>query len=154
MLLIIAVLAIGGVSALSYMANRYAQVLTQESAGGAPGSTARTTTAPVRQPMWQREATARALARVDRFIGVRSRIRAEIDRRGGRLPGAEIFDDLRESALNESGMDLVDYGSVREMFRSWRQGRIDQRNLMAVAFEQRKAELARLDLGEYESLDS
>lgn len=154
MLLIIGVLAIGGVSALSYMANRYAQVLQNRPASAATESANRTTPAPVRQPTWKREATARALARVDRFIDVRRRIRAEIDRRDGAVTGVEFFDDLRASALTESEMGLVDYSGVRDMFRAWRLGRLDQNNLMAVAFERRKTELERLDLGEYEDLDS
>lgn len=154
MLLIIAVLSIGGVSALMYMANRYVKVVEEQSGAGSSRSSSGVVSAPVRQPMWKKEATARALARVDRFIGVRSRIRAEIDRRGGAIDGPGAFDDLRASALTESGMTLNDYGGVRETFRSWRDGQQLQSSSMAAAFEQRKAALERLDLGELEALDS
>ena len=154
MLLIIAVFSVGGVSGLMYTANRYARILEQQPGSGSSGSAIRTVSAPAGQFRWKTEATARALARVDRFIGVRSRIHAEIERRNGALPGPGEFDGLRASVLAESGMTLDDYGGVREMYRSWRDGRMTESDVMAAAFEQRRSALERLDLGRYEELDS
>jgi hypothetical protein len=154
MLVIIAVVSIGGISALMYTANRYAKVLENHPDSSVSGAAAGTVSAPARQPTWKRAATARALARVDQFIGVRGRMLAEIDRRGGVVAEPGDFDRLRASALNESGMNLNDYGRVRELIRTWRDGQLDESNVMAAAFEQRKAALVRLDLGKHEELDS
>ena len=157
MLLIIALLSVGGVSALMYMAHRYASVLEQQAAApqqAAPSDSGRQSSVPAREPAWKRAAAARALARVDEFIDVRSRIRAEIDRRGGAMPDQAEFLTVRSGALTATGMGLADYGDMRDLFRSWRRGRLDRSSLMSAAFEERRTELEPLDLGEHESLDS
>jgi len=154
MLVIIAIFSIGGISALMYTANRYAKVLDKRPATAVSGALPGTGSAPARQPTWKRAATARALSRVDQFIGVRGRMLAEIDRRGGVVPEPQDFDRLRADALTESGMNLNDYGRVRELIRTWRDGQLNESNAMAAAFEQRKAALERLNLGEHEELDS
>jgi hypothetical protein len=153
MLVIMGFFSLGVISGLMNTANRYPMFLEKRpeaASGAAPG----TVSASARQPTWKRAATARALARVDQFIGVRGRMLAEIDRRGGVVAEPGDFDRLRASALNESGMNLNDYGRVRELIRTWRNGQLNESNVMAAAFEQRKAALVRLDLGKHEELDS
>jgi len=155
-LLIVAVFAIAGVSALAFLADRYAKALGGR-AGDAQAPVAGSVSPDANdapQPRWKREATARALVQVDGFIGVRKRIRAEIDRHGGQLGGRADFTTARTRALAESGMDPAVYTKVRGMFRTWRIGRLDGTSVMATAFEQRREQLAILDLGSYEELDS
>jgi hypothetical protein len=155
-LLILAVFALGGVSALALLANRYAKAL--EGHGGTQPRSApavsRSSGPAAPEPRWKRDARNRALVQVDSFIAVRERIRAEIDRRGGELSGAADFTSARTRALAEAGMDPAAYTKVRGMFQTWRTGSLDSGDVMATAFEERREQLERLDLGSYEALDS
>jgi len=154
-LLILAVFALCGVSALAWLANRYTKAMEGNATPrAAAGQAVTPSSGPATEPRWKREARVRALAQIDRFIGVRKRIRAEIDRRGGELPGAAEFTSARTLALAESGMDPAVYTKVRGMFQAWRAGRLDAASVMAGAFEVRRAQLESLDLGSYEALDS
>jgi hypothetical protein len=153
MLLIILLLSIGGVSALMFVAQRYARVLERQAPAAAAPAADAAQSAAATESQWRREAIDRALEHVDGFIGVRRRLQAEIDRRGGRLTGPEAFSALRGEALTAAGIDVGVYRTVREQFRSWRSGRLDRHSLMAAAFERRRKILEQLDLGVHEVLD-
>jgi hypothetical protein len=129
-LTILVVLAIGGVSALGYMAYRYSKILDDPTENVAVDL--------VRQ--------------VDGFISVRRGMRREVDRHsadGGHLS----LSVTRDRALAFYGIDQLGYESVRSAYRQWQAGETLADRSMAAALEHRRGELARLDLGDYESLD-
>ena len=130
-LLAILAMAIVGVVALGYLANRYTKI-------------ARTTGPAIEQ----------ALQRVDAFIVVRRAIRLEIESIGERAPHEDSLRRVRDGALTDSGMDPAQYAEIRTLYRKWRSGRLHGGMPMARAMERRKAELSQLDLGAYELLDS
>jgi len=130
-ILILMVLAVGGLTALGFIAYRYTRLL----------ETTGTT-------------TEEAARRVDVFIKVRQGMRSEIDSWNDGQPHRESLTAVRDRALALYGVDLDSYAVVRESYRAWRRGRLRAGTPMASALEGRREELRRLDLGVYEPLDS
>lgn len=130
-ILILMVLAVGGLTALGFIAYRYTRMLE------ATGTT-----------------TEEAARRVDVFIKVRQGMRNEIDSWSDGQPNRESLTAVRDRALALHGVDLDTYSEVRESYRAWRGGRLRAGTPMAAALEGRREELGRADLGTYEPLDS
>ena len=131
-LLILIAVAVAGVWALGYGAQRYARMI-----DGRQGATAN-----------------QATGDVDSFIEVRRAMRREIDSWSG---GASRSDSLvlaRDRAMVMYRVDPQDYAEVRRLYRIWREGRLQAGTSMAAALERRRQELTRVDLGDYEPLDS
>ena len=131
-LLILLALALGGISALAFMAQRYARVV--DARGG---------------PSVERE-----LARVDGFIAVRSAMQREVRSWGRGGPRAEALKLARDRGLLLHGVNREDYAEVREHYRAWREGRQQAGSALVAALERRRSQLRSVDLGPYESLDS
>ena len=137
-LLVMAVLAVGGVTSLALMARRYVKILDVRPAAA---------TRPVAP-------AAAALVEVDAFIEVRRTIRRAIDAQSGGGSPAAPLRSARDEGLRRSGMSSDRYARIRTLYREWREGRLAARHPLAYAFEQRRRELGELDLGDYEPLDS
>jgi hypothetical protein len=125
------VLAVGGLSALGFIAYRYTRLL--EGSGISTDDAAR---------------------RVNAFIQVRHGMRSEIDSWNDGDPHRESLTVVRDRALALHGIELETYAEVRELYRAWRRGRLRAGTPMAAALEGRREELRELDLGVYEPLDS
>jgi hypothetical protein len=130
-ILILMVLAVGGLTALGFIAYRYTRLL--EASGTTPEEAAQ---------------------RVGVFIKVRQGMRSEIDSWNDGQPHRESLTAVRDRALALHGVDLATYAEVRESYRAWRGGRLRAGTSMAAALEGRREELGRVDLGVYEPLDS
>jgi len=130
-LLILLFLAVGGVSALTFVAYKYARVI--ETASSAP---------------------AEAVGRVDSFIRVRTAMRREIDSWGGSGPRQRELSLARDRALALHRMDRDSYVEIRGLYRNWLAGRLGAGSTIAATFEGRRSALGRVDLGAYELLDS
>ena len=130
-LLMLFLLAAGGVSALAFVAFRYARVIE-------PGASA----------------TAEAASQVESFIRVRSAMRREVDSWGGSGARQRELTLARDRALALHGMDLDSYVEIRRLYRSWRGGRLRAGSPMAATFERRRSALDGVDLASYELLDS
>lgn len=130
-ILILLVLAAGGLSALGFIAYRYTRLLE-----GTEMS------------------TVDAARRVEAFIRVRQGMRSEIDSWNGAKAHRESLTAVRDRALALHGIDIETYREVRQLYRAWRRGRLRAGTPMAAAFEERRAVLRELDLGLYEALDS
>jgi hypothetical protein len=130
-ILILMVLAVGGLSALGLIAYRYTRLLE----GTAVSS----------------EEAAR---RVDAFIRVRRGMRSEIDSWSDGDSHREALTVVRDRALALHDVDLETYAKIRRSYRAWRRGRLRAGTPMAAALEARREDLRKLDLGIYEPLDS
>jgi hypothetical protein len=131
-LLILIVVAVGGVCALGYGAQRYARIL--------DGS---------------QEVTAKpATGDVDAFIEVRRAMRREIDTWLGGASRRDALVLARDRAMVMHQVRPQAYAEMRRLYRIWREGRLQAGTAPAVALERRRQELTRVDLGDYELLDS
>ena len=130
-ILILMVLAVGGLSALGFIAYRYTRLL--EGNGISAEDAAR---------------------RVNAFIRVRQGMRSEIDSWNDGDPHRESLTAVRDRALALHAIDLAAYAEVRQFYRAWRRGRLRAGTPMAAALEGRREVLRELDLGVYEPLDS
>jgi hypothetical protein len=130
-LLILLVVAVGGVSALGYLAYRYTRLIEGEVTSGED-----------------------AVRRVDAFIAVRRAMRREIDSWHDAGPRPETLILVRNRTLVLHGLDPEAYAETRRVYRSWRGGRARPGTPMAAALEGRREELGRVELGPYEPLDS
>jgi hypothetical protein len=130
-LLILIFVAVAGVGALGYGAYRYARILE----GRMPSTTS-------------------LERRVDAFIEVRRGMRSVIDGWGGGPAQADALMLARDRAILMNRVDPGEYAAVRRQYRAWRAGQLRAGTPMAAALERRRQELARVDLGSYESLDS
>jgi hypothetical protein len=130
-LLILLFLAVGGVSALAFVAYRYAQVIETDSS-----------------------VPAEAVRRVESFIRVRTAMRREIDSWGGSGPRQRELTLVRDRALALHRVDRESYVEIRGLYRNWLAGRLRAGSTMAAMFEGRRSALGRVDLGAYELLDS
>ena len=131
-LVLLLLLALGGVSTLAFMAHRYARIV--ERRGGT-------------------EAARQADRRVVAFIAVRQSmgqaLRAATD--AAAVP-AEL-ERARSRALAVWRLSFETYHSLRSDFRAWRAGTAVASSPTTRAFERRRAELLASDLGPYESLE-
>ena len=128
-LLVLVGLGLIGLSLLAYMAHRYGKIAER------------------RGPEIEQ-----ALAQVERFIVVRRAMRLSLDT--GEIE--DLGDTLRRSrdqALEPARLDPATYATLRSFYREWKRGKLAGTS-MAAAFEMRRAELKRLDLGEGELLDT
>jgi hypothetical protein len=130
-LLILLVLAVGGVTSLAFLAYRYTRLV--ENGATFRGETAR---------------------RVEAFIAVREAMCEEIDSWPGGSPRPAALILVRDRALLLHGLGTVAYAETRESYRSWLEGRLRAGTPMASALEGRRDDLGRVDLGSYERLDS
>jgi hypothetical protein len=130
-ILILMVLAVGGLSALGFIAYRYTRLLEGTEITGAD-----------------------AAQRVEAFIRVRQGMLSEIDSWNEGEAHRESLTAVRDRALALHGIDLETYTEVRQLYRAWRRGRLRAGTPMAAALEARRAVLRELDLGVYEPLDS
>jgi len=130
-ILILMVLAVGGLSALGFIAYRYTRVL--EASGISAEDAAQ---------------------RVDVFIQVRQGMRSEIDSWHDGGGHRESLTAVRDRGLALHGIDLETYAEVRQLYRAWRRGRLRAGTPMATALEGRREVLREVDLGVYEPLDS
>jgi len=130
--LLLLVFAVGGVAALGFLASRYTGILEGEGADSSQGLS----------------------GKLEGFIVVRRAMRRAIDGwdRGQPHPGA--LNRARDRALALHGIDPVAYAEARTEYRIWRAGRSRAGSQVASALERRREELARVDLGDYEGLDS
>jgi hypothetical protein len=130
-ILILLVLAIGGVSALAFIAYRYTRVLDEGTVS-----------------------TEEAVRQVEAFIRVRGGMMREIASWEGGAYSREALAVVRDRALALHDVDPETYGEVRTLYRAWRDGRLRAGTPVAAALERRRGELRGLDLGVYEPLDS
>jgi hypothetical protein len=132
-LLILTAVALAGVWALGYGAQRYATLL-EGRQGGAT--------------------LQRAAGDLEGFIAVRRAMRREIDSWSRGASRREALVLARDRAMVMHRVDPQAYAEMRRLYRSWREGRLEAGTVMASALERRRQELTRVDLGDYESLDS
>jgi hypothetical protein len=154
-MMILLALAFAGVSGLAFMAHRYGKILEQRAA-----TSDRRDSRTSSRVKWTRSGQAGPRASVESaaglvhgFIVVRRAVRERIDQLDGRLPRTQDVVAARDGALAESGMSAETYAEVRRVYRAWRDGRGRTGTPMADAFEARRNDLERLDLGDYELLD-
>ena len=131
-LLIMIVVAVGGVCALGYGAQRYARILD----GGQAASAKQTT------------------GDVDGFVEVRRAMRREIDSWSEGASRREALVLARDRAMVMHQVNPQAYAETRRLYRVWREGRLQAGTAAAAALERRREQLARVDLGDYEPLDS
>jgi hypothetical protein len=131
-LLILIVVAVGGVCALGYGAQRYARIL-----GDGQGATIK-----------------QATGDVDGFIEVRRAMHREIDSWSGGAPRRDALVLARDRAMVMHQIKPQAYEETRRLYRIWREGRLQAGTAPAAALERRRQELKRVDLGDYEPLDS
>jgi hypothetical protein len=160
-LIVIAVMAIVGVSALAWMARRYASIVPQPTGEGLGGAAAAA-------------GPGAALQEVDAFVAVRRPLKAMVseDPRGFRqLAGQAAGNPSAGGALNENfvlmtnfrmrrqaqleatGLKLERYAALRAAYRDWKAGRALADAGLAAAFELRRSVLAEVELGDGEALD-
>jgi len=142
LIVILAVMALVAVVALMAVAGRYSRLIDKDEPR--PGQTSE-------------EASGAAAAQVDAFIRVRLKLRETID--------TGIFDDIESnarvlafSAARSRVLSLVrvheaDYRELRQHYRQWVRGPKLLRDVWREAFDHRRDELDRCDLGDLESLD-
>lgn len=118
-------MALAALAALGYVADRYGRMIGSRASG---------------KP-----------ADVEAFIVVRKAMREAIPAGDG-PPDAAALKVVRDRALERAGMPLERYVSIRAGYRSWRRGRLAAGTL-ANAFDVRRSQLDRVDLGRYEPLD-
>ncbi|MDX1389680.1 MAG: hypothetical protein R3344_10850 [Acidobacteriota bacterium] len=148
-LLITFAVAMVGLTALWLMAERYRKLLEQ-----APVSS------PSVAPVTTGETGADVEARFQRFVKIRTEIRAVVERaRAGseRPPDAtRLMNEIasrKNELLAETGMGPEEYEEIRAARAIWLGGgEIDAE--LAALFEAHRDDLAALDLGELEDLDS
>jgi hypothetical protein len=130
-LLILGAIAVGGVSALGYGAYRYSRVLED------------------RLP-----SAEDARARVEAFVEVRRGMRGVIDAGAVAASPAPALAAARDRAIAAGPLDAGAYDELRRAYRAWRAGELRAGSTLGSAFESRRRDLDRVDLGPYESLDS
>jgi len=160
MLLVLTVMAIGCVALLGLMAQRYSAIL--ERMAEADRTPARTTapTAAARLPEGVVE-VRRAVSdpapadAVASFIVVRRSLKTQLDDggTGAQQQRQERLLGERERVLAATRVDPVEYARIRGLYRAWRENPANVEAPYAAVFRRRQAELARLDLGPYESYD-
>jgi hypothetical protein len=123
--------AIGGLVALGYGAQRYAKIAEQRS-----------------QPR------ANIAQQVEGFIEVRRSLRRVADGWGEGGGNEMALESARNRALMLHRVDAAAYAETRRLYRDWLEGKLPAGDPAAVAFERKRDELAEVDLGRYESLDS
>ena len=142
LIVILAGMALGGVIALSVVAERYSRGIKKSENG-----TGQTT----------QQAARVAAAQVDAFVRVRLALRKTID--------AGVFDDVapgplalafgaeRNRVLSAARFHDADYRELRGHFRKWTQDPASLTDVWRDAFESRREALAGCELGALESLD-
>jgi hypothetical protein len=130
-ILILMLLAIGGVSALAFIAYRYTRVLDEGVVSDEES---------VRQ--------------VDAFIRVRQGMMREVGSWEDGAFSREALAVVRDRALALHDVDPQKYAEIRTLYRAWRDGRLRAGTPVASAFERRREKLREIDLGVHEPLDS
>jgi hypothetical protein len=160
MLLVLGVLALGGVTALMFMAQRYSSILTRRAENEEMTSRRVTVEAPENrapvQTLGSPDAIDLAEARrvVSEFVEIRRTMKTAL--RGSASQPHEAQGRLAESrrlALDASGLGAGEYEQVRVIYRRWRAGELDASTPFSRALTERQEELHAADLGAYESLD-
>jgi len=131
-LMIMIVVAVGGVCVLGYGAQRYARIL-----DGGQGLT-----------------VEQATGDIDGFIEVRRAMRREIDSWSSGASRREALILARDRAMVMHQVKPQAYAEMRRLYRTWREGRLQAGTAPAAALERKRQELTRVDLGAYEPLDS
>ena len=129
MVLVMALLSIGGVAALAFLASRYSSALERRNAG--PGA--------ARGVLPQDEAAAERL--VEAYLAVRG---ALDEARAGASAGAAVPRSTRQvldAALDVQRMTLEQYRELDRLVQAWRQGAADLPSAYRAALERRRARL-------------
>ena len=130
-ILLLVVLAVGGLWALGYTAQRYARLLHTSA-----------------------ETAEDATRRVEGFVRVRRAMLREIVTWEDGSVDAEALRRARDRALALHRIDPRAYAEIRELYRAWREGRLQAGTSVAAALERRREEVWALHLGSHEPLDS
>jgi hypothetical protein len=153
-LLILGVMGIACVVLLGLMANRYGAILQRmkETEESRPRATTHAAAPQIPAPAGSTEVSGAAPAQaVASYIVVRRALKERLD--APEVDGETAFVVERERALSDNGVRPTEYARVRGLYREWRHEPASVERDYAEIFRRRRAELARLDLGPYESLD-
>ncbi len=130
-LLFLAVFAVGGVTVLSMMAQRYAKILQED----------HSVDSAVRDD-------------VESFIEIRRSILTVASRSAGSPELGRQVRAARDRAVSFSKIDAGRYVRLRTEYRAWREGRSDEASPYPKVFQEFVDRLRDVDLGDYEPLDS
>ncbi len=130
-LLFLAVFAVGGVTVLSMMAQRYAKILQEDNSVDAA----------VRDD-------------VESFLEIRRSIHAVVTRSAERPDLGRQVRAARDRAVSFSKIDPGRYARIRTEYRAWRDGISDETSPYPRVFQEFVDRLREIDLGDYEPLDS
>ncbi len=130
-LLFLAVFAVGGVTVLSMMAQRYGKILQED-----------------------HSVDAAARDDVESFIEIRRSIHSVVTRSGDRPDLARQIRAARDRAVSFSKIDAGRYSRLRSEYRAWREGLSDDSSPYPRVFQEFVDRLREVDLGDHEPLDS
>jgi hypothetical protein len=160
MLLVLVVLAFGGVTVLMLMAQRYSSLRTgraeNEAVASRPVSTRAQDPPAAFNTLGAADEidVAEAQRAVDRFVDIRRAMKTALRGAAGQPQEAQRrLVEARRRALERSGLGAGEYEQVRVIYRQWRVAEPDLSTPFSRAFASRKEELRAADLGAYESLD-
>jgi hypothetical protein len=140
MLLVVGLMAIGGVVALAWMAQRYSEVLgVREGASGAR---------PPQRAVVDGLSDADAVRYVEAYLGVRQALDQTLAEQPDGATTVEVrraLDEALDRQLGAVGLDRVEFQEIESVYAAWRAGQSDVPPGFRQAFERRRRQLDELD---------